>query len=360
MLLTNQISIALGRWRRSQIAETFASVRVSAPCYRFAEYVGFLTVVKSELKFREIQRQIFLAHTVIATHDSAFEQRPERFNRIGVNDATHVFACAVADYFMRQSESLAAHAEQAIAGVLIGRDQFNLLAIYRLPNEAIERHRVGILDHLADDAALARDRADDRRLALGSGQTKLSAFLRVHILCFAAVVHLIDFNDSHQLLKLWIVQRSSEPHAHIPRGFVRAVSEHSMDLQRADSLLGSQHQMQNLEPLLQRLFGFLENGSGLEREAIGRARLRPALHTLPVPRARLAFVNMIVAATRALRTLRPAARVQIRPARFLIRKQPVEIRQRHLRYKSRFVHDRNISKTTGVSQLRYTPLEGRG
>jgi len=72
------------RWRRPRIAETFASVRVSAPCYRFAECVGFLAIVKSELKLRKIQRQVFLADTVIAAHDSAFEQQPERFNRIGV------------------------------------------------------------------------------------------------------------------------------------------------------------------------------------------------------------------------------------------------------------------------------------
>jgi hypothetical protein len=84
-----EIPIEQARWRRSQIAETFASVRVSAPCYRFAEYVGFLAIVKSELKFREIQRQIFLAHAVIAAHDATFEERPERFNRIGVNDSAH-------------------------------------------------------------------------------------------------------------------------------------------------------------------------------------------------------------------------------------------------------------------------------
>ena len=62
--MVGPIASALAHWRRSQIAETFASVRVSAPSYRFAEYVGFAPIVKSELKFREIQRQIFLAHIV--------------------------------------------------------------------------------------------------------------------------------------------------------------------------------------------------------------------------------------------------------------------------------------------------------
>src|ERR1700674_5107767 len=122
--MRNQTLIASVRWRRSQIAETFASVRVSAPSYRAPEYVGILAVVKSELKLREIQRQIFFAHTVIAAHDSALEQRPKRFNRIGMDDAAYVFARAVTDDSMRQAEVFAAHSEQAIAGVLIGRDQF--------------------------------------------------------------------------------------------------------------------------------------------------------------------------------------------------------------------------------------------
>ena len=53
-------------WRRSQRAETFASVRVSATCYRFTKYVCFFPVVKSELKFGKVPRQTFLANTAIA------------------------------------------------------------------------------------------------------------------------------------------------------------------------------------------------------------------------------------------------------------------------------------------------------
>ena len=116
------IPIEQARWRRSQIAETFASVRVSAPSYRAREYVGILAVVKSELKLRKVQRQILFAYAVIAAHDSAFEQRPERFNRIGVDDAAHIFAAAVTDYSVRQSKVFATESEQAITGMLIGRN----------------------------------------------------------------------------------------------------------------------------------------------------------------------------------------------------------------------------------------------
>jgi hypothetical protein len=52
--------IAQTCWRRSHIAETFASVRVSAPSYRFAKNIGFVPIVEPELKLVQIQRQKFL------------------------------------------------------------------------------------------------------------------------------------------------------------------------------------------------------------------------------------------------------------------------------------------------------------
>jgi len=63
-------------WRRSQIAETFASVRVSATCYRLPKNVWFVAIVEAELKLRKVQRQIFLADIVVRADDSALQQRP--------------------------------------------------------------------------------------------------------------------------------------------------------------------------------------------------------------------------------------------------------------------------------------------
>jgi hypothetical protein len=63
--------IVSARWRRSQIAETFASVRVSAPSYRFAENIGLVPIVESELKLVQIQRQIFLADAMICSDHAA-------------------------------------------------------------------------------------------------------------------------------------------------------------------------------------------------------------------------------------------------------------------------------------------------
>ena len=70
------------RWRRSQIAETFASVRVSAPSYRFAENIGFAPIVEPELKLVQIQRQIFLPDAMVCSEHATLEQRPDRFDAL--------------------------------------------------------------------------------------------------------------------------------------------------------------------------------------------------------------------------------------------------------------------------------------
>ena len=54
------------------------------------EHVGILPIVVAERKFRQIQRQIRFADFVIAAHNSAPQQAPERFNRLRMDFAAHV------------------------------------------------------------------------------------------------------------------------------------------------------------------------------------------------------------------------------------------------------------------------------
>jgi hypothetical protein len=63
------------RWQRSQLPETVASDRVSAACYRGSENIDVLAVVVAELKFRDVQRQIFAAYLVIGADNAALGQR---------------------------------------------------------------------------------------------------------------------------------------------------------------------------------------------------------------------------------------------------------------------------------------------
>ena len=70
------------RWRRLSLAETVASDRASAACYRGSENIDVLTVVMPELKFSDVQRKIFAADLVIGADNTALEDAPKAFNQI--------------------------------------------------------------------------------------------------------------------------------------------------------------------------------------------------------------------------------------------------------------------------------------
>jgi hypothetical protein len=66
-------------------AEAAASVANSASCYDQIEDVGVLAVVETEGKLIEIQRQIILADVMVCANHATLEQRPERFDVVGMD-----------------------------------------------------------------------------------------------------------------------------------------------------------------------------------------------------------------------------------------------------------------------------------
>jgi hypothetical protein len=64
-------------------AEYSASALYSAACYEQVEHIRVLSMIVSERKLREVQREIFLRDVVETAHNPALEQCPERFNVVG-------------------------------------------------------------------------------------------------------------------------------------------------------------------------------------------------------------------------------------------------------------------------------------
>ena len=63
---------------------------------RRSEDIGVLPVVVTELKYRDIERQIFLADLVEASHDAALHERPEAFDGLSMDRADNILpACMV-------------------------------------------------------------------------------------------------------------------------------------------------------------------------------------------------------------------------------------------------------------------------
>jgi hypothetical protein len=115
-------------------------------------------MIVAELKFGQVERQVLLGNVAIGADDSTLEQRPEAFDAVGMNFAPRVLALTVAHGFMREGWF-----QDAISGMFIGCDQGHEVAD-GFAHEPIQRRRVGVLDNLADDVALAADCANDANL----------------------------------------------------------------------------------------------------------------------------------------------------------------------------------------------------
>jgi hypothetical protein len=72
----------------------------SASADRSSEDVGIAAIVVSELKFRDIQRQVFCADFVEAADHAALEDRPEDFNCVRADRANNILLAAVIDGLM--------------------------------------------------------------------------------------------------------------------------------------------------------------------------------------------------------------------------------------------------------------------
>jgi hypothetical protein len=341
-ILTESASLASSR----EIAETVASSHVSAPCYGAPEDVRVVPVIESERELIEVQRQIFLADVVIGADDSALEQRPERFNRVRMNQAANVLAVRMPNDKVRHAVWPLAY--QPITGMLIGRDQFDF-ARDSVAHELIKGRSIRVRDHLTNDIALSSDCSDDWNLSSRSALTS-ETILHVAIGKLSADVGFVHFNYAHQLPELRVLQGRAQAMAHVESRLVRTSPNHAMDLKCADALFGSEHQVQNFEPYQERIFRILVNRSRDEREAIGVTAPAISVGTFPMPRLRKAVDVIRSLAARAFNALRPAMLSEISPASIFVREKTVELAHRHLRRKFRlmripFAHETNIQKS---------------
>jgi hypothetical protein len=286
-----QTSIESARWRRSQIAETFASVRVSAPSYSLAEDVGFVAVVEPKLKLREVQRQILLTNMVIGTDDATLEQAPEVFKIVRVNLAAHIFTLAMRHKFVFVALSV----QVAISAMLIGCDQINLLAD-GVADESIKRLSVGVFDNLADHVAFPANCSDDAHLSATNTTRDVAFLIPMAVLILPADEGLIDFDDAHKLTKIGVFHCGAQTMAHIPSRLVGSAPDLALNLKRADTLFAVQNLPENLKPDGQRIFGVLKDRPNRNGEPIGRlaTQLADPVEGLPVE-----LTDLSISTTRA-------------------------------------------------------------
>jgi hypothetical protein len=321
-IMQKDLIASLVFWDRLAESEAVASSCASASCYRHSEDVGVVAIVVLELAFRDVERQIFCADLVVAADNRPLEDRPEAFNRVCVNGADDIFADLMLHGLMR----VVAHSFERKA--FIRRQQADL-AGNRFADESLNLGFADALQHADDDVALALDRADHCDLA-GALAAGLAMMLLVPMTVgvFAANPGIVGFHNPHQLAKFFVLQCRADAMADIPCGLVRAEAHVPLDLQGADALLSTQHQVDDLEPVAQVDFCVLENGPDQVREAISATLA--AVRAFPLKFHGGQRINVRRAAAWAMNALGPAICDQIVVASLLIGEKLVELGGRQL------------------------------
>jgi hypothetical protein len=121
---------------------------------RRSEDVRIFSIIIAELEFRDVQRYVFGAHLVERAHHAGLEDRPEAFNRLGVNRADDVLPLGVVDDGVRIFL-----VELIIAHPLVGTEQADFVRD-GFADEFTKRIGANILDNAGDHIALALDRTD--------------------------------------------------------------------------------------------------------------------------------------------------------------------------------------------------------
>jgi hypothetical protein len=291
---------------------------MSAISNRRAEDVIIEAVVILELAFRNVEREIFAAHLVVAADDRPLELRPEAFNRVRVDGADNVTLGGVVDGFVIVVQ------QAAIDATFIGRQQTDLIR-NDLANERLRILLGNRVQNAGHHVALAANGTDDRGFGGGGMFPAAASLVPMLILVLAADVGLIDLDNAAEFL-FRLDQSGPDFMAHAPSGFVRAEAHEPHDLKGAHSLFAGEHQVSDLEPVSKWLVRVLKDGPGNSGEAIA---VLGADFALPME-AGSQRINLDITTAGAMDAFGPASGDQIRPAGRFINEKCLKLGTGHL------------------------------
>jgi len=295
---------------------SLGSFGASATCYRRAEDVRVIPIVVAPFEFGNIQRQIFAADFVEASHDATLQERPETIDCLGMDSAVNILTSAMphgAVFF-----------QLAVTGIFVGRDQADFFRD-GFADETVQGFCIGMCDNARHYIAIAFDGTHNGVLAFAAGSWR--ALIPMPVFVLPADISFIDFDDTHELAEFRLGEPCADTMTHIESGRIGAKAKHAVHLQCRNALLAGQHQIDDLEPGPHRNIGVLEDRAYKHGKAITKRR---TLATLPMKPPFVQFCKLFVPATRAANSFRPTARNQVGFASVISREKPIELRDGHL------------------------------
>lgn len=203
--------------------------------------------IHAEIKLRQVAIQVLVVHVLVDANEAALEDRKEAFERVGVHVAAHPFELGVVDRFVLR----------------LGRhDEF--VRLRAVGDEAALEVQV-LIESLADvpmvqihgaDFAAALDQAEYLGSGLGiqrspNGLTSLGGLGQIGLVSLNGDAIAADQPAA-------VLHGLANPMPEEPRGFHAAI-EHALDLAGADAFLAGTHQMDDLQPQVQRQMAGFED-----------------------------------------------------------------------------------------------------
>jgi len=274
-----------------------------------------MSIIVPELKFGNVQVQIFLADLTERPDNTALQDRPEAFDCVRMNCANDMLADSVIAGLM-----IELMLQSQIAGISIGAEKANAVR-YGFPHESLKSGQICVLNDASNDVSFALDCADNRRLARIAPPPRTAFLVPMPVLVVAADVRFVNFDNPSELLDVFN-ESGSDLVAHEPSGLIGAKPKEALNLEGAHAFLADQHQVRDSKPILQWLICVLKDCAGQVREAIA---VHGALSALPMMTGR-ERIDFRIAATGADNLTVPTAGDQVVDAIVLSLKKRVELR----------------------------------
>ena len=173
--------------------------------------------------------------------------------------------------------------EVLVADPLVGDQQANLVRD-GFVNKAFQRRRADVLDNAGDHVALAADCTDNNGFARTYAARPAAAPIDMSVFGFAADESFVHLDNAAKFFRFFD-QRDANAVRHIPSSFERTETHVTPELAGAHPLFAGQDQVDDLEPVAERLIRVLKNRARNMRETV--AGLGRALVALPMPRIAL-------------------------------------------------------------------------
>ena len=219
------------------------------------ENIGVEAVVIPELKFSDIQRQIFCGNLVIGTDNAALQDRPEAFDGLGMDGTANILPARMVNGFVR-----VVAVQMFVANPFVGAEQADLGG-NAFVDECFEGAGTNVPNHAGDDVALAANGTRQSNiLPRAASGPAAAALVPMPVLGLTADEGFVNLDNSHELAEIFVGKARADPVCHVEGGPVRPETERPVDLVGGNPLFAGEHQVDDAEPVPQRLVRVLEDG----------------------------------------------------------------------------------------------------